>query len=61
MGAFQFVVVAALRAKQLARGCVPRVEGGHSKSVTALREIAEGKVTADAIMPIDTPKLERFW
>lgn len=60
MGSFEFVVVAALRAKQLARGCLPRVEGCHSKSVTALLEVAGGKVAVEAVVPIESPKLERF-
>jgi DNA-directed RNA polymerase subunit K/omega len=44
MGAFRFVVLAALRTVQLTRGCVPRVEGDHKLTVTAQREIAQGKV-----------------
>ena len=46
MGAFQFVVLASLRAVQLTRGCPPRVEGGdHKRNVIAQLEVAEGKVT----------------
>jgi DNA-directed RNA polymerase subunit K/omega len=45
MGAFEFAVVAALRAAQLARGCRPRVDGDHTNVVLARREVAEGKVT----------------
>ena len=45
MGAFQFVVLASLRAAQLTRGCLPRVEGLHKVTVTAQVEVAEGKVT----------------
>jgi RNA polymerase Rpb6 len=45
VGAFQFVVLATLRAAQLIRGCRPRVDGGHKAIVTAQFEIAEGKVT----------------
>ena len=44
MGAFEFVAIAAARAAQLARGCVPRVDGDHSTAVVAQREVAEGKV-----------------
>ena len=44
MGAFQFVVLATLRAGQLIRGCQPRVEGGHKAIVTAQIEVADGKV-----------------
>lgn len=45
-GTFHFVVVAAMRAKQLARGCVPRVEGKRPCTVLARIEVAEGKVMA---------------
>ena len=44
VGAFQFVILASLRAAQLMRGCVPRVEGLHKAIVTAQVEVAEGKV-----------------
>lgn len=44
VGAFEFVVLAALRAAQLTRGCTPRVDGGHKAIVTAQVEVAEGKV-----------------
>ena len=44
MGAFEFVAVATLRAAQLSRGCRARVDGDHSISVLAQREVAEGKV-----------------
>jgi hypothetical protein len=43
MGAFHFVALAALRAAQLTRGCVPRA-GGHTTAAVARREVAEGKV-----------------
>lgn len=46
MGLFQFVVISTLRAKQLVRGCVPRVNGSHKVTVTAQIEVAEGKVAA---------------
>jgi DNA-directed RNA polymerase subunit K/omega len=48
MGAFEFVVVAALRAAQLTRGCSPRVDGDHMTAVLAQREVAEGKVAQTA-------------
>ena len=43
--AFEFVVIAALRATQLSRGCTPRVAAGATVSVTAQLEVAAGKVT----------------
>jgi DNA-directed RNA polymerase subunit K/omega len=42
--AFEFVVVAGLRAAQLMRGCTPRVEGTHKVIETAQIEVATGKV-----------------
>jgi hypothetical protein len=44
MGIFHFVRVAMLRAAQLQRGCVPRVEGHYTAAATARWEVAEGKV-----------------
>lgn len=44
MSAFEFSVVAALRAAQLARGCVPRVVRYGKVTVTAQHEVAEGKI-----------------
>jgi DNA-directed RNA polymerase subunit K/omega len=46
--AFEFAVVAGLRAVQLSRGCTPRVDGGSNKvTVIALLETAEGKVVRE--------------
>ena len=42
--AFEFVVVSALRAAQLMRGCTPRVTPGYKHIVTAQLEVAAGKV-----------------
>ena len=41
---FEFVVVAALRAQQLQRGCVQRVVGIHKCTTLAQMEIIAGKV-----------------
>ena len=46
--AFEFVVLAGLRAAQLARGCTPRVKGSDKVTVTAQAEVAEGKVVREA-------------
>ena len=46
LGAFQFVVLATLRAAQLMRGCRPRIDSTHKTIVTAQFEVAEGKVKA---------------
>ena len=54
MNAFEFVVLSALRAAQLQRGCTPRVEQSPKMAVTAQHEVAERKVLAvrDAAEPI---------
>lgn len=44
MNAFEFVVVSALRAAQLQRGCTPRVLQSAKLGVTAQHEVAERKV-----------------
>lgn len=44
IAAFEFAVLAGLRAGQLARGCTPRVSSGRKVTVTAQLEIAAGKV-----------------
>jgi DNA-directed RNA polymerase subunit K/omega len=46
--AFEFAVVAGLRAVQLSRGCTPRVGGGSTKvTIIAQQEVAEGKVVRE--------------
>lgn len=51
MGAFQFVVLANLRAAQLMRGCRPRVDGAHKAIVTAQLELVEGRVSQGSSAP----------
>ena len=54
--AFEFVVLASLRAAQLTQGCTPRVAGGHKHTVTAQLEVAAEMVTqAPAVLRI-TPQ-----
>ena len=61
VGAFRFAVVSALRAGQLLRGCVPRVDGGaHRATVIAQLEVAGGKIAevginAPAPVPDESP------
>jgi len=45
--AFEFAVLAGLRAAQLARGCTPRVIGAEKVTVTAQMEVAAGKIVRD--------------
>jgi DNA-directed RNA polymerase subunit K/omega len=45
--AFEFVIVASLRAKQLMKGCTPRLPlGNHKRTVMAQLEVLSGKVVA---------------
>lgn len=48
---FEFVAVAALRAKQLLAGCLPRLEGDHSPSTMAQMEVAAGRVARATTQP----------
>jgi DNA-directed RNA polymerase subunit K/omega len=50
--AFEFVIVSALRAAQLMRGCIPRVEGSHKHTTTAQMEVASGKVARLVEVPV---------
>ena len=45
--AFEFVIVSALRAAQLMRGCTPRVAAAEKAVVTAQNEVAVGKVRSE--------------
>lgn len=47
IGAFQFVILASLRATQLMRGCLPRIEGVHKNTVMAQLEVSRGMVLQD--------------
>jgi DNA-directed RNA polymerase subunit K/omega len=42
--AFEFVVVAGARARQLLRGCTPKIEGTEKLVRLAQKEVKEGKV-----------------
>ena len=42
---FEFVTVAAARARQLLEGCVPRVEGSPKPARRAIEEVAKGAVS----------------
>jgi hypothetical protein len=51
IGAFQFVILASLRATQLMRGCLPRIEGVHKNTVIAQLEVSQGMVLQDFGLP----------
>ena len=42
---FEFVTIAAARARQLLEGCVPKVEGSPKPARRALQEVAGGAIT----------------
>jgi DNA-directed RNA polymerase subunit K/omega len=42
---FEFVTVAAARARQLLQGCLPKVEGSAKPARRALQEVSAGTVT----------------
>ena len=42
--AFEFVTIAGARARQLLRGCTPRIEGSEKPARLAQREVKEGKI-----------------
>ena len=54
---FLFVDVAALRAKQLLAGCIPRLDGDHSAAIMAQLEVAAGCVVrAETAAPEPKPE-----
>lgn len=53
MNAFEFSVLAGLRAAQLNRGCMPRVLQCAKTAVTAQREVAERKVVRAPAVDLD--------
>jgi DNA-directed RNA polymerase subunit K/omega len=54
LNAFEFAVMAGLRAGQLARGCTPRVPSGATRAVTAQLEVAAGKIVRAPNVARDT-------
>jgi hypothetical protein len=64
-GAFEFAVLAGLRAVQLSRGCLPRVDtGSHKLITTAQMEVAQHMVERSPMIPVlpvdllETPTLD---
>jgi DNA-directed RNA polymerase subunit K/omega len=51
--AFEFVVVAGARAKQLLRGCTPRTTGPEKLVRLAQKEVKEGKIEKVAVQTAD--------
>jgi len=48
---FEFVTLAAARARQLLRGCLPRVEGSLKPARRALQEVSSGAINRAADRP----------
>jgi DNA-directed RNA polymerase subunit K/omega len=51
--AFEFVVLAGARAKQLLRGCTPRTTGPEKLVRLAQKEVKEGKIEKVAVQTAD--------
>lgn len=51
---FQLTLAATYRARQLAQGHTPKVDAKDKPTVTALREIAEGKVGLEMLKKVPT-------
>jgi len=51
--AFEFVIVAGARARQLQRGCTPRTTGSEKVARLAQKEVKEGKVAKQAVEPAE--------
>jgi len=43
--AFEFVTVASARARQLLKGCTPKVDGSPKPARRALQEVAQGAIS----------------
>lgn len=48
---FEFVTIAAARARQLLEGCLPRVEGSAKPARRALQEVVAGAVKRSETVP----------
>ena len=51
MNKFEYVVVAGARAKQLLKGCTPKVEASHKPARTAMKEVKLRKI--EKVQPVD--------
>ena len=50
---FEFVTVAAARARQLLEGCIPKVEGSPKPARRAVEEVAKGAVSRSNEAPAE--------
>jgi DNA-directed RNA polymerase subunit omega len=49
---FELALAATYRARQLAQGHTPKIDSTHKPTVTALQEIAEGKVGVEMLKKV---------
>lgn len=56
LNAYEFAVVAALRAQQLMAGCTPRLGGEHGATTMAQMEVAAGCVARSDGDVLATPR-----
>ena len=49
---FEYVTLAAARARQLLRGCLPKVDGSLKPARRALQEVSRGAVVRTADAPV---------
>ena len=54
MNKFEYVVMAGARAKQLLKGCTPKVEASHKPARTAMKEVKQRKIERVATTEIAT-------
>jgi DNA-directed RNA polymerase subunit K/omega len=52
LSVFEFVILSGLRAAQLMRGCIPRIDGSHKVTMMAQMEVAARKVVRAPNAPI---------
>jgi DNA-directed RNA polymerase subunit K/omega len=58
VNSFEFVTIAAARARQLLEGCVPRVDGSPKLARRALQEVVAGEVRRAEGTPADAAPAE---
>ena len=62
---FQLVLAATYRARMLSQGHAPKIESKNKPGVTALREIAEGKIGLEPVQLRERKHLQQvlfsFW
>lgn len=51
---FEFVTIAAARARQLLEGCIPKVDGSPKPARRALQEVVAGEVKRADSTPLPT-------